>query len=25
LSLEIASPKEAREILKLNGGDRVGF
>ena len=25
LSLEIASPKEAREILKLKGGDRVGF
>jgi uncharacterized protein (DUF849 family) len=25
LSLEIASPKEAREMLKLKGGDRVGF
>ncbi|MBV9734580.1 MAG: 3-keto-5-aminohexanoate cleavage protein [Acidisphaera sp.] len=25
LSLEIATPKEAREILKLKGGDRVGF
>jgi uncharacterized protein (DUF849 family) len=25
LSLEIASPKEAREILKLKGGDRVKF
>ena len=24
LSLEIATPKEAREILKLKGGDRVG-
>jgi uncharacterized protein (DUF849 family) len=25
LSLEIATPSEAREILKLKGGDRVGF
>jgi uncharacterized protein (DUF849 family) len=25
LSLEIATPAEAREILKLKGGDRVGF
>lgn len=25
LSLEIATPKEAREILKLKGGDLVGF
>jgi uncharacterized protein (DUF849 family) len=25
LSFEIASPQEAREILKLKGGDRVGF
>ena len=25
LSLEIANPAEAREILKLKGGDRVGF
>ena len=25
LSLEIATPKEAREILQLKGGDRVGF
>ncbi len=25
LSFEIASPAEAREILKLKGGDRVGF
>ena len=25
LSLEIASPQEAREILALKGGDRVGF
>jgi uncharacterized protein (DUF849 family) len=25
LSLEIATPKEARAILKLKGGDRVGF
>jgi uncharacterized protein (DUF849 family) len=25
LSLEIASPKEARAIMKLKGGDRVGF
>jgi uncharacterized protein (DUF849 family) len=25
LSLEIASPAEAREILHLKGGDRVGF
>ena len=25
LSLEIATPKEAREILKLKGGDRVKF
>jgi uncharacterized protein (DUF849 family) len=25
LSLEIASPTEAREILQLKGGDRVGF
>jgi uncharacterized protein (DUF849 family) len=25
LSLEIATPKEAREILALKGGDRVGF
>jgi len=25
LSLEIATPTEAREILKLKGGDRVGF
>jgi uncharacterized protein (DUF849 family) len=25
LSLEIASPKEAREILKVKGGDRVKF
>jgi len=25
LSLEIASPAEARAILKLKGGDRVGF
>ena len=25
LSLEIASPAEAREILSLKGGDRVGF
>ena len=25
LSLEIATPKEAREVLKLKGGDRVGF
>ena len=25
LSLEIATPQEARQILKLKGGDRVGF
>ena len=25
LSMEIATPAEAREILKLKGGDRVGF
>ena len=25
LSLEIATPKEAREMLRLKGGDRVGF
>jgi uncharacterized protein (DUF849 family) len=25
LSLEIATPREAREMLKLKGGDRVGF
>jgi len=25
LSLEIATPQEAREILQLKGGDRVGF
>jgi len=25
LSLEIATPKEARELLCLKGGDRVGF
>jgi uncharacterized protein (DUF849 family) len=25
LSLEVATPKEAREILQLKGGDRVGF
>ena len=25
LSYEIATPKEAREMLKLKGGDRVGF
>jgi uncharacterized protein (DUF849 family) len=25
LSLEIATPAEAREILHLKGGDRVGF
>jgi len=25
LSLEIATPTEAREVLKLKGGDRVGF
>ena len=25
LSLEIATPTEARAILKLKGGDRVGF
>ena len=25
LSLEIATPAEARKILKLKGGDRVGF
>jgi uncharacterized protein (DUF849 family) len=25
LSLEIATPAEAREILQLKGGDRVGF
>ena len=25
LSLEIATPAEAREILSLKGGDRVGF
>ena len=25
LSLEPASPEEAREILQLKGGDRVGF
>ena len=25
LSLEIATPKEARAMLKLKGGDRVGF
>ena len=25
LGLEIASPDEAREILSLKGGDRVGF
>lgn len=25
LSLEIATPRQAREILKLKGGDRVGF
>jgi uncharacterized protein (DUF849 family) len=25
LSLEIATPKEARALLKLKGGDRVGF
>ncbi len=25
LSLEIATPAEAREMLKLKGGDRVGF
>jgi uncharacterized protein (DUF849 family) len=25
LGLEVASPDEAREILDLKGGDRVGF
>jgi uncharacterized protein (DUF849 family) len=25
LSLEIATPKEARAVLGLKGGDRVGF
>ena len=25
LGLEIATPDEAREILQLKGGDRVGF
>jgi uncharacterized protein (DUF849 family) len=25
LSMEIATPTEAREILQLKGGDRVGF
>jgi uncharacterized protein (DUF849 family) len=25
LGFEIASPKEAREILQLKGGDQVGF
>jgi uncharacterized protein (DUF849 family) len=25
LSMEIATPTEAREILRLKGGDRVGF
>jgi uncharacterized protein (DUF849 family) len=25
LGLEIATPNEAREMLKLKGGDRVGF
>ena len=25
LSLEIATPAEARQILNLKGGDRVGF
>ncbi|MBV8093970.1 MAG: 3-keto-5-aminohexanoate cleavage protein [Acetobacteraceae bacterium] len=25
LSLEIAAPQEARQLLKLKGGDRVGF
>ena len=25
LSLEIATPKEAREMLELKGGDRVKF
>jgi len=25
LSLEIATPKEAREMLALKGGDRVNF
>jgi uncharacterized protein (DUF849 family) len=25
LSLEVASPAEAREMLSLKGGDQVGF
>jgi uncharacterized protein (DUF849 family) len=25
LGLEIATPDEARDILKLKGGDKVGF
>ena len=25
LGLEVATPQEAREILELKGGDRVGF
>jgi uncharacterized protein (DUF849 family) len=25
LSLEVATPDEARDILKLKGGDEVGF
>ncbi|HXM70362.1 MAG TPA: 3-keto-5-aminohexanoate cleavage protein, partial [Thermoanaerobaculia bacterium] len=25
LSLEVATPKEARQILKLKGGDQVAF
>ena len=25
LGLEVASPADAREILELKGGDRVGF
>ena len=25
LGLEVATPAEAREILSLKGGDRVGF
>ncbi|MFN5084222.1 MAG: 3-keto-5-aminohexanoate cleavage protein, partial [Novosphingobium sp.] len=25
LGLEVASPAEAREILSLKGGDKVGF